>query len=101
MERYRLRSFPYFQEYFPGKQADFYLDINHHQELMQAVRQAFENEMLTVGFENTVHDRHFIAPENIYAPEQVEQMVQKLKRAASDRAYLRHLCDRCDMKFKF
>lgn len=70
------------------QQADFYLDINHHQELMQAVRQAFENEMLTVGFENTVHDRHFIAPENIYAPEQVEQMVQKLKRAASDRAYL-------------
>ena len=25
---------------------------------------------------------------NIYAPEQVEQMVQKLKRAASDQAYL-------------
>ena len=70
------------------QQADFYLDINHHQELMQAVRQAFENEMLTVSFENTVHDRHFIAPENIYAPEQVEQMVQKLRRAASDRAYL-------------
>lgn len=70
------------------QQADFYLDINHHQELMQAVRQAFENDMLTVSFENTVHDRHFIAPENIYAPEQVEQMVQKLKRAASDRAYL-------------
>lgn len=70
------------------QQADFYLDINHHQELMQAVRQAFENEMLTVSFENTVHDRHFIAPENIYAPEQVEQMIQKLKQAASDRAYL-------------
>ncbi|MCR1896082.1 hypothetical protein NSA02_04555 [Ligilactobacillus murinus] len=35
-----------------------------------------------------VGGQKIFAPENIYAPEQVEQMVQKLKRAASDRAYL-------------
>lgn len=71
--------------------ADFYLDINHHQELLLAGRQAYENEMLLLGFENTVHARHFTAPENIYAPAKVAKLAQKLRQAATDESYLQEL----------
>lgn len=74
-------------------QTDFYLDINHQQELLLAGRQAYENEMLILGFENTVHARHFTAPENIYAPTEVGELVQKLKRATGDKEYLHKLLE--------
>lgn len=48
------------------KQCDFYLDINHGNEILSAIRTAFENNLLILGFEETVHDRRYIAPNFIY-----------------------------------
>ena len=70
---------------------DIYLDINHHQELLNAVRKAFENEMLILAFENTVHDKNFIASENIYAPSEAKKLGEKLQKAFSEPHYLAEL----------
>ena len=71
--------------------ADFYLDINHQNELQNAVRQAYENDMLILSFENTLHDPNFVAKENVYRPSEAKAMAAKLRRAASERKYLAEL----------
>lgn len=55
---------------------DVYFDINHGNQILDAVRGAFEQNMLILGFEDTIHNRQFIAPENIFARNEVRRMAQ-------------------------
>ena len=55
-------------------QADIYLDINHGGQVLQAVREAFENNLLILGFEQTLHDRKYIAPEHIFDSSQAQDL---------------------------
>lgn len=45
---------------------DIYLDINHGNEILDAVRGAFEQNMLIVGFKDTIHQPQFVSPENVF-----------------------------------
>ena len=65
------------EELFKG--ADFYLDINHESEIVSAVRKAFLHNHLIMGFKETLHNASYIAPEHIYAMEDVDNMISDLK----------------------
>ena len=73
----------------PGKVAelfercDLYLDINISDEILNACRTAFENNMLILSFTNTCHSRRYIADDHIYAPENVSGMVGKIQGVLS------------------
>ena len=41
------------------EKCDFYLDINHEGEIVDAVHRAFLNNMLIVGYEETMHTNTF------------------------------------------
>ena len=47
-------------------QSSIYLDINHYGEVQGIVRKAFEHQQVILGFSHTLHDRRFIAQENIF-----------------------------------
>lgn len=64
--------------------SDIYLDINYGNELLQAVRQAFENNQLILSFEETAHNRRYIAPNHIFAKESVDDMIQTIELALSN-----------------
>ena len=64
--------------------SDIYLDINHHNELLQAVRQAFEHNVLILGFNQTVHNRFYIAPDHLFESSEVPALVDAIKLALSD-----------------
>ena len=59
---------------------DYYLDINHEAEIVSAVQKAFLNNHVILGFNETVHNRSYIAPEHIYAMDDVQQMIDALKQ---------------------
>ena len=56
-----------------------YLDINISDEILNACRTAFENNMLILSFTNTCHSHRFIADSHIYSPENVSGMVDKIQ----------------------
>ena len=64
--------------------SDIYLDINHSNELLQAVRQAFEHNLLILGFNQTVHNKLYIAPEHLFESSEVAALVETIKLALSD-----------------
>ena len=64
--------------------SDIYLDINHSNELLQAVRQAFEHNLLILGFNQTVHNRLYIAPDHLFESSEVSALVETIKLALSD-----------------
>ncbi len=45
---------------------DIYLDINRENEILDAVRGAFEQNMLILGFKETLHEPQFVARQNVY-----------------------------------
>ena len=63
--------------------SDIYLDINYGNELLQAVRQAFEHNQLILSFEETAHNRRYTAPNHIFAKEAVDDMIQTIELALS------------------
>ena len=62
---------------------DYYFDINHSNEILLAVKNAFLNNQLIVGFSNTLHDVKYIAKEHVFT--NVDQMVQFINRVNHDR----------------
>lgn len=63
---------------------DLYLDINYGNEIYDAVRGAFENNMLIVGFNDTLHNKRYVAPENRFGKGHVDIMVAAIKQAFDD-----------------
>ena len=45
---------------------DYYFDINHETEIVDAVRQAFINNLLILGFHNTLHNKKYIHPDHVF-----------------------------------
>lgn len=65
------------------KTCDTYLDINHGGEILEAVRTAFVNNQLILAFSNTAHNRKFVADQNIYTPESVLKMAEKIRSVSA------------------
>lgn len=74
-------------------ECDIYFDINHADEILNGVRQAFEQNMLIVGFRNTLHNPQFILDNNIFEPNQVKQMRDRVNAALSDSDAMRKQID--------
>lgn len=65
-------------------QADVYLDINRGNEILDAVRAAFENNMLIVGFHETLHAPRYVALEHRFDVDQVPALVALIKHCFAD-----------------
>lgn len=61
---------------------DYYLDINQGNEILSAIRAAFENNMLILAFENTKHNPLYTATENTFASGDVAGMNHILRQLA-------------------
>lgn len=72
---------------------DIYFDINHSNEILNAVRVAFEQNMLIIGFENTLHNRRFIATENIFDPTDFAAIRNKVISALNNVEEMKRLID--------
>lgn len=66
------------KELFAG--ADIYLDINRGNEILNAVRAAFENNMLIVAMEETMHQPRYVATTHRFTPEGIGRAADLLKR---------------------
>ena len=66
------------------EKCDYYLDINHEGEIVSSVRTAFLHNHIILGFEETAHNRYYVAPEHLYKMENVEQMIAYLKQLVAD-----------------
>lgn len=67
---------------------DFYFDINHESEIASAVRRAFLNNHLILSFDETVHNRDYVAKEHIYPAGEFQKMVSTAGLALADVAVL-------------
>ena len=65
------------------EKCDLYLDINISDEILNACRTAFENNMLILSFETTCHNHRFVAESHIYPVENVSAMVGKIQGVLS------------------
>ncbi|MDY4762387.1 accessory Sec system glycosylation chaperone GtfB [Streptococcus thoraltensis] len=76
---------------------DIYLDINHGNEILSAIRTAFENRMAILAFDNTCHNRHYVATENTFAADNGSGMNDVLEKIATQKtamaAVLKHQRD--------
>lgn len=73
---------------------DVYFDINRGDEILDAVRGAFEQNMLILGFEDTLHDRKFVALENVFTKDEVANMAQVTLTALVKPEEMKRLIDK-------
>lgn len=66
------------------KECDFYFDINHEKEIVSAVRKAFLHNQLIFAFEETIHNRNYIAKAHIYPAASVDRLIADVKKTAKD-----------------
>lgn len=59
--------------------ADIYLDINYANEILNAVRRAFEQNMVIFSFNQTIHQTKYIAKEHIYDAADTEKMISAIQ----------------------
>lgn len=57
------------------EKCSFYLDINHRREIHDAVNTAHQNNLLIMGFENTLHHRELLLKGCIFSEGDYEKMV--------------------------
>lgn len=70
------------------EKCDFYMDINSGNEIVSAVKRAYYNNMLITGFEETVHNKEYIASKHIYGKNQKDKLVGLISSAATDIEFL-------------
>lgn len=58
---------------------DFYLDINHWNEIRDAVNVAHQKNLLIMGFENTLHHKELLVEGCIYQAQEYKKMVWVIK----------------------
>ena len=66
------------------EKCDYYLDINHESEIVSAVYKAFLNDQLIFAFEETVHNRTYVAHEHIFQAKQAERLITDIQNTMVD-----------------
>lgn len=66
------------------EKCDIYLDINHETEIVDAVHRAFLNKQLIMAFDNTIHNRNYVSPTNIFAAEEYDALIMVLNAIADN-----------------
>lgn len=67
---------------------DFYFDINHESEIVSAVRRAFLYNQLIFAFEETAHNRNYVAEAHIYPAAAVDHLIADARKAVKDEQVL-------------
>lgn len=76
------------------QQSNIYLDINHSNEIFQAVRRAFDHQLPIFAFEETAHERSYIAAKHIFPANKLEKLAQAIEHVmTSENAYQEALKD--------
>ena len=73
---------------------DLYLDINYEGEILDAVKTAFLHNQLIVAFQDTVHNRSYVAKENLFAPEAGDLLCEEVRHCLSDPVYMEEKLER-------
>lgn len=60
------------------KKCSVYLDINQGNEIMNAVRMAFDYNMLIVANSDVLHNKYFTDRDNIFLPNEVDEIISLL-----------------------
>lgn len=63
---------------------DFYLDINYYREIHNAIDNAHQNNLLIMGFENTLHHRELVAEESIFSREDIDKLVLVMRKLVNN-----------------
>ena len=63
---------------------DFYLDINYYREIHNAIDNAHQNNLLIMGFENTLHHRELVAEEGIFSIEDVDKLALLMRELVNN-----------------
>lgn len=66
--------------------ADYYLDINYGNEIMDSCRRAFENNMLLLGFSDTLHSPGYLPEGHVY--DKWEDLAAMLRHCAGSQERL-------------
>lgn len=75
------------------EQCDYYLDINHEGEIADAVHRAFLNNMYIAGIRDFLHNPNYIAQENIFNKNQLNEMILRMKKVATSKEELKVALD--------
>lgn len=70
------------------EEADFYLDINHESEIVSAVEKAFLHNHLIFAFKETLHNPRYVIKKNIFAKEQVKELILAIKSSIGNTGLL-------------
>ncbi len=63
---------------------DWYLDINHEGEILDAVNRAFRSNMLLFGFKETLHNRDYIPQQQIFTKAEPEKLIHAVEELLQD-----------------
>lgn len=66
---------------------DYYLDINHGDEIVSAVKKAFLHDHLILGFKMTLHNKTLISDEHVFSEH--EKMIAFLNKLMGNKALIR------------
>ncbi|MBQ2744526.1 MAG: accessory Sec system glycosylation chaperone GtfB [Lachnospiraceae bacterium] len=66
------------------EKCDYYLDINCENEIVSAVETAFMHNHLIMAFNETLHNKAYVAGEHIYTMSDYERMIADIKSVMQD-----------------
>ena len=69
----------------------FYLDINHYREIYDALNCAQKNNLLIIGFEDTLHNSELVLEECVIPSDNVESMIELIDVLSKNNEYYLHL----------
>ncbi len=70
-------------------QCDFFLDINHEGEIVEATRNAFIHDQVILAFRETMHGEMYTANENIFQIKDYKDLIERLERLTTDKIQLK------------
>ncbi len=63
---------------------DIYFDINHYSEVNESVRVAFENNLLIYAYNETLHQKDYVAPDHRFNSADFELMAQDIRKVTQN-----------------
>ncbi|MFV5937597.1 hypothetical protein ACLIJS_05865 [Mammaliicoccus sciuri] len=63
---------------------DIYLDINKGNEILDAIKVAFEHQLLILGYKETAHNADYIAKANQFSLEHKDELIHALKEIEAE-----------------
>ena len=73
------------------QRSTYYLDINHYQEICDAIYEAYRHNLLIIGFDNTVHNSAYVLQQCVFSSKEPDQMVRFIEETFTNREYLMDL----------